>query len=94
MVQKEFSFSTHADVFPNVAHRGLDGAVILVQPLSFALGDGYDGDNDNVIMMVTKMRMNVVAVMTTMIIMSVMVVVMQRLMQPLRQPLSFAPKSS
>ena len=40
-------FSTHADVFPNVAHRGLDGAVILVQPLSFALGDGYDGDKDN-----------------------------------------------
>ena len=78
----------------SVARRGLDGAVILVQPLSFALGDGYDGDNDNVIMMVTKMRMNVVAVMTTMIIMSVMVVVMQRLMQPLRQPLSFAPKSS
>ena len=40
-------FSTHADVFPNVAHRGLDGAVILVQPLSFALGDGYCGDKDN-----------------------------------------------
>ena len=40
-------FPTHVDVFPSVAHRGLDGAVILVQPLSFALGDGYDGDQDN-----------------------------------------------
>ena len=40
-------FSAHVDVFPNVAHRGLDGAVILVQPLSFALGDGYDGDKYN-----------------------------------------------
>ena len=30
-----------------MAHRGLDGAVILVQPLSFAHGDDYDGDKDN-----------------------------------------------
>ena len=40
-------FSTRVDVFPNVAHRGLDGAVILVQPLSFALGDDYDGNKNN-----------------------------------------------
>ena len=45
--KRSYRFSTRVDVFPNVAHRGLDGAVILVQPLSFALGDGYDGDKDN-----------------------------------------------
>ena len=40
-------FSTRVDVFPNVAQRGLDGAVILEQPLSFAPGHRYDGDKDN-----------------------------------------------
>ena len=45
--KRSYCFSTRVDVFPNVAQRGLDGAVILEQPLSFAPGHRYDGDKDN-----------------------------------------------
>ena len=87
-------FSTHADVFPNVAHRGLDGAVILVQPLSFALGDGYCGDKDNDGDKDDDEGSGGDDDDDYDDSSGVVMMVMQRLMQPLRQPLSFAPKSS